>query len=119
MVVLVIVVLALLTAAGLGRYQRANTQVKVTGHLKPEEVRDIERVISRGRWVTARACLAKHQFRRFLNFCAQDVVVGRPLEISSRPGPAGEMAQVTGPTASYVLLRSTNGWQVIVSGFHK
>ena len=101
MIVLVIAVLALVAAAGLGRYQRAKDQVRVTGQLKPEDVRDIQRAISRVRWSTARACLAKHQFRGFFDFCAKDVVVGRPLEISWRLGPRGEMAHVVGPTARY------------------
>ena len=116
MIVLVIAVLAPVVAAGLGRYQRANDQVKVTGHLKPEDVRDIQQAISRVRWSTAHACLGKHQFRRFFNFWAKDVVVGRPLKISSRLGPQGEMALVVGPTARYQLVHTTNNWEVLATG---
>jgi len=116
MTILVIAVLALVAAAGLGRYQRANGLVKVTGQLKPEDVRDIQRAMSRVRWSTARACLVKHQFKRLFNFCAKDIVVGRPLEISSRLGPQGEMAHVVGPTARYQVVHTTNRWEVLAFG---
>jgi hypothetical protein len=95
------------------------TPPRLTGPIKSEDVREIKRAISSTRWATARACFRKRQYERLFRFCCRDVAVGGLVEVHSRSGPAGEKAQVQGPTANYVLVRTDDGWLVIAAGFRK
>jgi hypothetical protein len=94
-------------------------QPKIVGQLEPEDIRDIKRAISSAQWPTARVCFRKKQYQRLFRFAYRDLAGGGLVEIRSRPGPAGEMAQVQGPNATYMLLRTTNGWHVTLTGFRK
>lgn len=94
-------------------------QPKIVGQTKPEDIRDIRWAISGVQWSTVRVCLEKKQYQRLFRFACPDLAGGGLVEINSRPGPAGEIALVNGPTATYMLLRTTNGWQVTGTGFRK
>ena len=94
-------------------------QPMLSGSIKSEDVRDIQRAISSTRWATARACFRKKQYKRVIRFCCRDIAVGGLVEVHSRSGPGGEMAQVKGQTANYLLVRTDDGWHVIATGFRK
>jgi hypothetical protein len=116
---IIIVIIVLAVTLEVLSVRAGAPQPKIVGQLKPEDIRDIRRAISSAQWPTARVCFRKKEYQRLLRFAYRDLAGGGLVEIRSRPGRAGEMAQVQGPNATYMLLRTTNGRHVTLTAFRK
>lgn len=117
---------ALLGAAGLGLVQRAGEQVKAKG-LSQEEVAQIQKAVSRGRWKVARQCVARRCFKVLIRTWIPEMTLGRVREIGPLSGTrAFGSPGVAAPERAYAfsggwysrdgvrweLVRTKDGWKI-------
>ncbi len=118
-IVLIVVATVGVVILSLG-VRRVQVEPKVIGEFQPEDLRGIKQTIYRMRWTIARMCWERGHYARLFRFWSRDRWGASLVEIRSGFGPGGgPRVRVQGPTADYLLRPSTNGWQVVATGFHK
>jgi len=110
---------ALLLMGVLALLYRPNSVVS-TGSLEPNDVREIQRVVTRERWSRVARGLTKLEFRLARSHLVE-VAKGRNWSVKS-DGPPAAFVEVsekseTGRRWTYQLERGTNGWKVIGVGY--
>jgi hypothetical protein len=123
--------IAVLAMTGLVLSSLGSHRVVVTGHLKPEDPLQIQRAVSRYRWVMVRETLMEHDFKFLFSAHFVELAVGQIRELGSEDDRTinGFGWSLTNAYLSwrayailaaprfersfrYRLTRATNGWAV-------